>query len=239
MAPAPTPHAPAERELLHLTRMDFIDRRPADPDRPQAAYRRAVRLARIADRYTRPYARSAISIHRHDFLGEGTEYLSFAATDLLNGSEAHLTVILRVDECGRARPHGGTLTLKGLGDDAVWWLVGALSPLAAPLPPEHVWQPRGSWWKRHRFLNPGAWHDSLQCETESHSAAAMTGNGCPVFLYLEGCSHQLNTQMGGLGPEVRTEEIQLATLMRLLARWGALSATRSAYVRGVPSPLPL
>ncbi|WP_328973936.1 hypothetical protein [Streptomyces sp. NBC_00239] len=220
--------------------MDFIDRRPASPDRPQAAYRRALRLARVAARYADPYARTDISVHRQDFHSDGAEYLSVTTTDWLHGTEAHLTVTLEIDEGGRAWPDGGALTLKGLGDDAVWRLVGALSPLAAPVPPKELWQPRGSWWKRHRFLNPRAWHDSLRDKTDAFAASAVTANGCRVDLYAEGFNHQLNIGIDEEGAQGPAEiQRQLSTLVHLFARWGALSAARSAYVRGAPSPLPL
>ncbi|MCX5278055.1 hypothetical protein [Streptomyces virginiae] len=220
--------------------MDFIDRRPASPDRPQAAYRRALRLARVAARYADPYARTDISVHRQDFHSDGAEYLSVTTTDWLHGTEAHLTVTLEIGESGRARPDSGALTLKGLGDDAVWRLVGALSPLAAPVPPKELWQPRGSWWKRHRFLNPRAWHDSLRDKTDAFAASAVTANGCRVDLYAEGCNHQLNIGIDAEGAQGPAEtQRQLSTLVHLFARWGDLSAARSAYVRGAPSPLPL
>ncbi|WP_432041078.1 hypothetical protein [Streptomyces chartreusis] len=211
---------------MRFPRTDIIDRRPASPDRPQAAYRRAIRLALIAERYADPRAVNDTSIHRHDFLGEGTEYLSVTITDLRRGTQAHLTVTLKVDASGRARPGGGCLTLKGLRDAEVWSLVGFLSPLCAPACTEKEWAPRGDWWKRHRLLNPGAWHDSLGSETEAPSASTETGNGCSVDLYRASPGHQLNvsTDKRGLGDDRADDEAQLITLMRVFAQWGALSA---------------
>lgn len=235
-------HPAAKGYSLHFTRMDFMDRRPASPDRPQAAYRRAVRLALIARRYANPWARNETAIHRQDFMGEGAEYLSVTVTDRWRGTEAHLTVPLEIDEGGRARPDGGCLTLKGIGDDGVWPLIESVSPLLPPPLAGELWAPRGGWWARHRALNPGAWHDSLNDTDESFAASAQTVNGCHVDLYC-GDGHQLNIGMtvreSSAGLDIREPaalEDQLRTLIRVFARWGALSA--SARGRGAPSSSP-
>ncbi|MGW0846795.1 hypothetical protein ACWD26_43115 [Streptomyces sp. NPDC002787] len=228
---------------MRFTRTDIIDRRPARPDRPQAAYRLAVRLALIAERYADPRAVNDTSIHRHDFLGEGTEYLSVTITDPRRRTEAHLTARLKVDASGHAWPGSGCLTLKGLSDAEVWTLVGFLSPLCAPAYAEQTWAPRGAWWKRHRLLNPGAWHDSLRCPLEASGASAETGNGCSVDLYRASGGHQLNvgTVKGapGRGEDKADRRAQLITLMRVFARWGALSAARPDRPHRAPSRLPL
>lgn len=224
---------------MRFTRTDIIDRHPASPDRPQAAYHRAVRLALIAERYADPRAVNDTSIHRHDFLGEGTEYLSVTVTDPRRGTEAHLTATLKVDASGRAWLDSGCLTLKGLSDAEVWSLVGFLSPLSAPADPAKVWAPRGAWWKRHRLLNPGAWDDMLRCDVEAFSASAETGNGCSVDLYRDG-GHQLNvtTAKGTSGGGDRaSREAQFITLMRAFAQWGALSAARPDRPHRTPSRL--
>ncbi|MGW1039567.1 hypothetical protein [Streptomyces sp. bgisy153] len=224
---------------MRFTRTDIIDRHPASPDRPQAAYRRAVRLALIAERYADPRAVNDTSIHRHDFLGEGTEYLSVTITDPRHGTEAHLTATLKVDTSGPAWPDSGCLTLKGLSDAEVWSLVGFLSPLCAPAHPAKAWAPRGAWWKRHRLLNPGAWDDMLRCGVEAFSASAETGNGCSVDLYRDR-GHQLNvTTAKGTseGGGDRASEAQFITLMRAFAQWGALSAARPDRPHRTPSRL--
>ncbi|MFE4832964.1 hypothetical protein [Streptomyces sp. NPDC056672] len=214
---------------MHFTRKDIIDSRPASPDRPQAAYHLAVHLALIAERYADPRAVNDTSIHRHDFLGEGTEYLSVTITDLRRDTQAHLTATLRVDASGRAWPYSGCLTLKGLSDAEVWSLVGFLSPLSAPGYAEKVWTPRGAWWKRHRLLNPGAWDShSLRSSVEASDARAATGDGCSVDLYRGSGGHQLNliTGQGAFkhGEDRADRRAQLVTLMRVFARWGALSS---------------
>ncbi|MFJ3366419.1 hypothetical protein [Streptomyces anthocyanicus] len=222
---------------MRFTRTDIIDRRPASPDRPQAAYRLAVRLALIAERYADPRAFHDTSIHRHDFLGEGTEYLSVTVTGPRRGTEAHLTATLKVDASGRALPGGGCLTLKGLSDAEVWSLIGFLSPLCAPSDAAKVWAARGVWWKGHRLLNPGAWHDRLRSDTEAFSASAETGNGCGVDLYRDGGGHQLNVSAdkGKRGDGRASREVQLITLVRVFARWGALSAAWPDLPHAAPS----
>jgi hypothetical protein len=211
--------------------MDIIDRRPAGPDRPQAAYRLAIRLALIAKRYADPRAVNDISIHRQDFLGEGAEYLSVTVTAPRQGTEVHLTTTLKPASSGGARPDSGCLTLKGLNDAELWSLTGFLSPLRAPDHAEKVWEPRGAWWKQHRLLNRGAWHDSLRCPLEASSASSETVNGCSVDLYRTWSGgHQFNIAMGKGASEgydnAAHRRAQFVTLMRVFAQCGALSAAR-------------